>query len=178
MSRASGGALSGLVLFCAVQVAAGCDAAPTDVAPGEASSAPTDVEAREASSAPTDIEATEASSAPTDVEATEASDVEATEASAPDPGSATSRPRHALPAPCALPRGFSAGAPALFPVTSSPAIGHKLFTASDTDAFGRFLRSTVMFCGPDEHPYFLRYRYYLTGPLSGRWLRPPLAEPL
>ncbi|WP_433929715.1 hypothetical protein AB3662_38580 [Sorangium cellulosum] len=162
--------LSGLALFCSVQGAAGCDAVLTDVAPGEASAAPTDVEAREASAAPTDVAPGEASAAPTDVEASEAS--------APDPGSATSRPRHASPAPCALPRGFSAGAPALFPATSSPAIGHRLSAASDTDAFGRFLRSTVMFCRPDEHPHFLRYRYYLTGPLSGRWLRPPLAEPL
>ncbi|WP_155798751.1 hypothetical protein [Sorangium cellulosum] len=80
--------------------------------------------------------------------------------------------------PCPLPSGFSAGAPARFPAASSPAVGHRLSAASDTDAFGRFLRSTVMFCGPDEQPYFLRYRYYLTGPLSGRWLRPPLAEPL
>ncbi|WP_438024448.1 hypothetical protein [Sorangium sp. So ce233] len=159
MPRASGGVLSVLVLFCLVQGAAGCDAVSTDVVPGEASAAPTDVVPGEASAA-----------APTDVEAREAS--------APDPGCATSRPRHLLPAPCALPCGFSAGAPARFPATSSPAIGHRLSAASDADAFGRFLRSTVMFCGPDEQPYFLRYRYYLTGPLSRRWLRPPLAEPL
>ncbi|WP_437687617.1 hypothetical protein [Sorangium sp. So ce176] len=170
MPRASGGASSVLVLFCLVQGAAGCDAISTEVAPGEGSAGPTEVTPGEGSAGPTEVAPGEGSASPTEVEAKEAS--------APDPGSATSSPRHRLPVPCPLPSGFSAGAPARFPAASSPAVGHRLSAASDTDAFGRFLRSTVMFCGPDEQPYFLRYRYYLTGPLSGRWLRPPLAEPL
>ncbi|XXT17787.1 hypothetical protein WME94_46895 [Sorangium sp. So ce429] len=167
--RAICGGLSVLVLLSSVLGAPGCDAAPTEVAPEE----PTEVAPEE----PTEVEAEE----PTEVAPEEPTEVAPEEAGVPRPGGATSTPGHTSPAPCALPRGFSEGAPRRlpgFPATSAPAIGHRLSDAPDADAFGRFLRSTVAFCGPDDQPYFLRYRYYLTGPLSGRWLRPPLAQPL
>ncbi|WP_437925913.1 hypothetical protein WMF37_43785 [Sorangium sp. So ce291] len=134
---------------------------------------PTGVEREE----PTGVEREE----PTGVEREEPTEVAPEQAGAPRPGGATSTPGHTSPAPCALPRRFSEGAPLRFPgfpATPAPALGHRLSDAPDADAFGRFLRSTVVFCGPDGQPYFLRYRYYLTGPLSGRWLRPPLAQPL
>lgn len=114
--------------------------------------------------------------APTEVEPREPGGAAPTEVEPPAADAPTSP--STAPAPCALPPGFSAGVPARFPATFPPAVGHRLSGAPDTDVFGRFLRSTVVFCGPDEQPYFQRYRYYLTGPLSGRWLRPPLAEPL
>ncbi|WP_437315427.1 hypothetical protein [Sorangium sp. So ce385] len=104
-----------------------------------------------------------------------AADVPPEEAGAPDPGGGASPPP---PAPCALPHGFLAGAPPRFPATPAPALGHRPAAAPGDDAFGRFVRSTVAFCGPDERPYFLRYRFYLTGPFAGRWRRPPLAQPL
>ncbi|MGK4001899.1 hypothetical protein WMF31_04705 [Sorangium sp. So ce1036] len=94
------------------------------------------------------------------------------------PGGAATGPGSAPPGACALPRGFSRGAPARFPAMSSPVLGHRLSGAPDGDVFGLYLRSTVAFCGPDEAPYFLRYRFYLTGPLAGRWLRPPLVQPI
>ncbi|WP_437568844.1 hypothetical protein [Sorangium sp. So ce542] len=104
-------------------------------------------------------------------------DVPPEEAAAPDPGGDAS-PAPPPPAPCALPHGFLAGAPPRFPATPAPALGHRPAAAPGDDAFGRFVRSTVVFCGPDERPYFLRYRFYLTGPFAGRWRRPPLAQPL
>ncbi|MGK3968825.1 hypothetical protein WMF38_37520 [Sorangium sp. So ce118] len=175
--RAICGGLSVLVLLSSALGAPGCDAAPTEVEPQEPTEVepqePTEVEPQE----PTEVEPQE----PTEVEPQEPTEVEPQEAGAPGPGGATSTPGHTSPAPCALPRGFSEGAPRRFPgfpTTPAPAIGHSLSDAPDADAFGRFLRSTVAFCGPDDQPYFLRYRYYLTGPLSGRWLRPPLAQPL
>ncbi|HTN89656.1 MAG TPA: hypothetical protein VL242_38525 [Sorangium sp.] len=158
MRRAICGGLSVLVLLSSALGTPGCDAAPTEVEP-------TEVEREE----------------PTEVEREKPTEVEPQEAGAPRPGGATSTPGHTTPAPCALPRGFSEGAPLRFPgslATPAPAIGHRLSGTPDADAFGRFLRSTVAFCGPDGQPYLLRYRYYLTGPLSGRWLRPPLAQPL
>ncbi|XYH96148.1 hypothetical protein ACMHYB_51545 [Sorangium sp. So ce1128] len=195
-----------LVLLSAALGAPGCDAAPTEVAPEEptevAPEEPTEVAPEE----PTEVapeEPTEVGGAtgvggapevapekPTEVapeKPTEvggatgvggAPEVAPEEAGAPGPGGATSTPGHTSPAPCALPRGFSEGAPPGFPAMPGPAIGHRLSDTPDADAFGRFLRSTVVFCGPDSQPYFHRYRYYLTGPLSGRWLRPPLGQPL
>ncbi|WP_437754180.1 hypothetical protein [Sorangium sp. So ce1389] len=172
--RAICGGLSALVFLSSALGAPGCDAAPTEVEPTEVErEKPTEVEREE----PTEVEPAE----PTEVEPAEPTEVEPAEAGAPRPGGATSTPGHTSPAPCALPRGFSEGAPLRFPgfpAAPAPAIGHRLSGAPDADAFGRFLRSTVVFCGPDGQPYFLRYRYYLTGPLSGRWLRPPLAQPL
>lgn len=91
-------------------------------------------------------------------------------------GSATRAP--GSPASCDLPRGFSEGAPPRFPGVNEPAIGHRPSAVPGDDALGRFVRSTVAFCGPDERLYFLHYRFYLTGPFSGRWLRPPLLQPL
>ncbi|MGK3999737.1 hypothetical protein [Sorangium sp. So ce1024] len=156
-----------------VRGAFGCAATPTEVEPPAAT--PTEVEPRETGAAtPTEVEPPAAT--PTEVEprtpcAAIPTEVEPPEADAP-------APPPVAPASCALPPGFSAGAPARFPATSPPAIGHRLSRSPATDVFGRFLRSTVVFCGPDEQPYFQRYRYYLTGPLSGRWLRPPLIEPV
>ncbi len=106
-----------------------------------------------------------------------AADVPPEEVGAPDPGS-DAAPAPRPPAPCALPPEFLVGAPPRFPATPTPPLGHRPSAAPGDDVFGRFLRSTVVFCGPDERPYFLRYRFYLTGPLSGRWLRPPLVQPL
>ncbi|WP_437632210.1 hypothetical protein [Sorangium sp. So ce854] len=168
-----------LVLCCSVQGAVGCAAAPTEVEPREScAAAPTEVEPREScAAAPTEVEPREScAAAPTEVEPRESCAAAPTEV---EPAAADApTPPPTAPAPCALPPGFSAGVPARFPATSPPPIGHRLSGSPDTDVFGRFLRSTVVFCGPDEQPFFQRYRYYLTGPLSGRWLRPPLAEPL
>ncbi|MGK3985273.1 hypothetical protein WME99_19675 [Sorangium sp. So ce136] len=195
MPRVICGGLSVLVLLSPALGTPGCDAAPTEVereGPTEvAPEEPTEVE-REGPTevereGPTEVERegpTEVErEGPTEVEPEEPTEVapEDEEAGAPRPGGATSTPGHTSSAPCALPRGFSEGAPRRFPgfpATPAPAIGHRLSDAPDADVFGRFLRSTVVFCGPDGQPYFLRYRYYLTGPLSGRWLRPPLAQPL
>ncbi|WP_437305040.1 hypothetical protein [Sorangium sp. So ce388] len=180
--RASCGGLSVvLVLLSSALGAPGCDAAPTEVEPTEVErEEPTEVERQEPTEVePTEVEPTEVE--PTEVEREEPTEVEPQEAGAPRSGGATSTPGHTSPAPCALPREFSEGAPLRFPgfpSTPAPAIGHRLSGTPDSDAFGRFLRSTVAFCGPAGQPYFLRYRYYLTGPLSGRWLRPPLAQPL
>ncbi|WP_438005622.1 hypothetical protein WME89_44150 [Sorangium sp. So ce321] len=201
MPRAICGGLSVLVLLSSALGAPGCDAAPTEVEPEEPTEVepeeptevepeePTEVEPEEPTEVepeePTEVEPEEPTQVepeePTEVEPEEPTEVEPQEAGAPRPGGAASTPGHASPAPCALPRGFSEGAPRRFPgfpATPAPAIGHRLSGTPDSDAFGRFLRSTVVFCGPDDQPYFLRYRYYLTGPLSGRWLRPPLAQPL
>ncbi|WP_437588158.1 hypothetical protein [Sorangium sp. So ce1000] len=106
-----------------------------------------------------------------------ATEVPTEEAGAPDPVGREAR-APGPPAPCDLPRGFSAGAPPRFPALPAPAIGHRPSAVPGDDAFGRFLRSTVVFCGPDEQAYFVHYRFYLTGPFSGRWLRPPLVQPL
>ncbi|WP_438033091.1 hypothetical protein [Sorangium sp. So ce204] len=106
-----------------------------------------------------------------------ATDVPPEEAGAPDPGGGAAR-APVPPASCDVPRGFSEGAPPRFPAVPAPAIGHRPSAEPGGDVFGRFLRATVVFCGPDEQPYFLHYRFYLTGPFSGRWLRPPLVQPL
>ncbi|XXY53887.1 hypothetical protein WME91_22380 [Sorangium sp. So ce269] len=193
MPRAICGGWSVLVLLSSALGAPGCDAAPTEVESEEPteveSEEPTEVEREEPTEVereePTEVESEEPTEVereePTEVAPEKPTEVAPEEAGAPGPGGATSTPGHTSPAPCSLPRGFSEGAPRRFPgfpATPAPAIGHSLSDAPDADAFGRFLRSTVAFCGPDDQPYFLRYRYYLTGPLSGRWLRPPLAQPL
>ncbi len=79
---------------------------------------------------------------------------------------------------CALPDGFSEGAPLHFPAMPGPVIGHRMSGAPGSDVFGLFLQSTVALCGRDEAAYFLRYRFYLTGPFSGRWQRPPFYQPI
>ncbi|WP_437503565.1 hypothetical protein [Sorangium sp. So ce1099] len=211
MTRAICGGLSVLVLLSSALGAPGCDTAPTEVEPEEPTEVepeePTEVEPEkkptevEPEKKPTEVEPEEPTEVepekptevepekptevepekPTEVEPEEPTEVEPEEPGAPRPGGATSTPGHTSPTRCALPRGFSEGAPRRFPgfpATPAPAIGHRLSGTPDADAFGRFLRSTVAFCGPDDQPYFRRYRYYLTGPLSGRWLRPPLAQPL
>jgi hypothetical protein len=93
-------------------------------------------------------------------------------------GDMSSPRRSVAPAGCELPEGYTRGRIDGFPETADPVIGHRTSPRPDMDVFGVHLRATVVFCRPGSGTYARRYRYYLDGPFSGRWLRPPLHQPL
>jgi hypothetical protein len=79
---------------------------------------------------------------------------------------------------CQVPYGFVAGAPPAFPAMPERVIAYRVSVPARLDVFGLYLAFFIALCGEDDALHVVRTRYYLTGPLRGRFQRPAVYQPL